>query len=512
MTLFLIILIFIFLGLIIKSYQKSYNIIITLTILCVIFSYFIFAKNFPEHSFFPQKYQYTKDCRYNRLIYSLKKYKLDIEDDIPKILEEPNIHTTFVSYLQNHKTLFKFYDLSCYKGKIYLYWGLTPVLMFYLPFNLITNLYLSDNMVVWLLTSFIFLLSLLILRKSVYISIPLDKSTNINFLFFYSSLIIGYCNYSIFLVTRPSICEVAISCAAFLLLLSIYLFIEFLDGNKKHTNILPFFIGLFLSLSVGCRPHYILFIPIFYIFIVYVHYTRTKNIKDILKISGFFILPCIIYAIILALYNYLRFDSIFEFGLKLQLNNLQLYNYTPTFTDFIVGLKNHLLKIPDINPLNYTIFSLRNASGHRIGNELISGIIYIYPMSMILILIPLFYFIKRNKITTQIVTLFSLLFVITFFMACLFGMIQRFVFEYMYILVILTLFVFIIFYNYISSKYKLLILIFFIIITTYTIYVNLSLLLCFNNLMIFVRLESLKFYENLINLLFNAGINFNIMV
>ena len=85
----------------------------------------------------------------------------------------------------------QFYDFSYYKGKIYFYWGITPVLLFYLPFNLITNLCLSDNLIVFLSLSLIFLLSLLILKKVIDI-IFVEKTTELKVLFYLSALLIGF--------------------------------------------------------------------------------------------------------------------------------------------------------------------------------------------------------------------------------------------------------------------------------------------------------------------------------
>ena len=508
MNLFFIILAFVSLSIIIRFFPKSFNIIILLTVVIVIFSYFELTKNFPEHSFLPQKYQYEKDCRYNRLVHSIRNYKLDLEADVPDILNNKNVYEFFPSYLTNNQILFNFYDLSVYNGKAYIYWGITPLLLLYLPFNLITNLYLSDNIVVFILISLVFLLSLLIL-KQIFNIISVEKNYKENILFYLSTLIIGFGNYSLFIAIRPSTCEVVVSCAAVLLLISIYLFIKY-TIETKNTKLIIFFIGLFLSLAVGCRPHYILFIPIFYFFIIYIQYTRKKEMKDILQTSFVFLLPCIIYGSILALYNYLRFDSIFEFGWKYQLNHMLQYYYTPAIKDFFIGLQHHLFQFPEINKANYTIFSLVKVTGHRIGNELITGLIYINPLSIFLVLFPMLFFSKSNK--KVIILLLVSIFFVNFVTACFFGMIQRYVFEYNYILTIITLIFLFIYYSIASQHIKNIIFIFFIFLVIFTLYININLLLSFNHLTMFARVESLPFYEKLINFLFNAKMSFSVTV
>lgn len=81
---------------------------------------------------------------------------------------------------------------------------------------------------------------------------------------------------------------------------------------------------------------------------------------------------------IVALYNYLRFDSIFEFGWKYQLNDLNQYGYIASIKDSILSLKYNLFQFPEFD--KNTIFSLVKATGHRIGNEFVAGAIWTFPL------------------------------------------------------------------------------------------------------------------------------------
>jgi len=269
-------------------------------------------------------------------------------------------------------------------------------------------------------------------------------------------------------------------------------------------NKIIFLIGLCLSLAVGCRPHYVLFIPIFFIIILYLEYSNGKYIKNIIKPVVCFIIPCIIYATVLALYNYLRFDSVFEFGCKYQLNDENLFNYTPHIRDFIIGLRYHLLQIPEIVKDSYVVFSLVGVknNSHRLGNELITGVIFVCPLSFLILMLP-FILKKINKKLKVAIILLTLLFIVNFCMACMFGMVQRYVFEYIYILGILALIVFYMFKKYVSNKnIKNILVIFFLIIFVFTMYINISFLFCPENLKYFLRPENEKFYKIFLNVLF----------
>lgn len=80
---------------------------------------------------------------------------------------------------------------------------------------------------------------------------------------------------------------------------------------------------VFWAFAIGCRPFQILYFPL-YVFILY------KNLKKrgqgLLQMLKYLIGPIIVGALY-ALYNYIRFDSIFEFG----------HNYLPEFTQSKLG-------------------------------------------------------------------------------------------------------------------------------------------------------------------------------
>ena len=99
---------------------------------------------------------------------------------------------------------------------------------------------------------------------------------------------------------------------------------------------------------------------------------------------------------ILALYDYLRFDSIFEFGWKYQFNHVFQYYFVPTIKDFLLGLKYHLLQFPEIDKNSYTLFSSFKGTCHRVGNEGAVSLLYLYPLSLITLLTPILFYIKRS--------------------------------------------------------------------------------------------------------------------
>ena len=399
------------------------------------------------------------------------------KDNSTKIEKEKSV---FFIDKNNNETKLPLLDVSYYKEKLYLYFGITPILLFYLPFNLVTNCYLTDKFLVFILSCLIFLIYLFLINK---ISKNIIKKIPIN-IFILSIFIIGFCNILQFIVIRTAIYEVAITTAHFLLLLSLCLFYFYIDTNNlKKQYILNFFISLTLCLSVGARPHYVFFVPIFLFFIIYLKHSETKNINDTLKTTLIFLIPCFIYGTVIALYNYLRFDSIFEFGFKYQINNINHTDCIFTLKNLIVGLKHNLFQLPNMNET--TIFSLSETSGNTIGSEDITGgIIWTCPFIFILFFIPNFLMkiYKINKKNFTFILLIILITTVNIIAVNFFGMVIRFVFEYLSLMILLSVIIFLFYISEQKEKsMKYFLNIIFVIMFAFSVFINISLLFCKEN-------------------------------
>ncbi len=87
----------------------------------------------------------------------------------------------------------------------------------------------------------------------------------------------------------------------------------FIFSNKKWLNGLSLFLA---ALAVGCRPFTVIFIP----FLLMKLYKNNTD-KKIYQLWPYIIAPAVV-ALLLMIYNYVRFDNPFEFG----------HNYLPEFT------------------------------------------------------------------------------------------------------------------------------------------------------------------------------------
>ncbi|MBO7432088.1 MAG: hypothetical protein J6U02_04255 [Elusimicrobia bacterium] len=516
MNLLFIVLFITLISVLLKFVPKLSKIVIPLSVLLIISFYFLLTYNCKKDYFFPDKYSDTDPYKYNLLVNSLKNGNLflyeinNFDNEAVDYLHKNDVYQNYFQYFNKNLQVKKVFDLSYYKDKIYLYFGLTPVLLFYLPFNLLSGYCLSDNIIAFCLVSLIFIFSLLILKLFNKEFLHYDIKPHFLFL---TTILVGFCNYVMILAIKAEIYEICSLSATVLLLVAVYLFIKNISINDKtKNNVLIFCIGLLLSLTVGARPHYVLFIPVVFFFVIYAEHSKGKNIKEILFSATYFLVPCIIYGTVLALYNYYRFDSIFEFGWKYQLNSHNQYEYIATIKDFLIGLKYHLYQLPENIKNNYTIFSFSMGKEHRIANEFSVGLIYVCPLSMFLLFTPLILKKTNKNIITIFVLLFSLFF-INFNIACFFGAMRRYAFEYIYILTILYfLSFFILDKNILNEKHRNLFFVLFILISVYMLYLHFCLLFCIHNSLMFIDKNNVDFYTKLINFLFNGNIPDNFLL
>jgi hypothetical protein len=206
-------------------------------------------------------------------------------------------------------------DATLYKGKYYLYWGPAPALLLSLVKPFYAN-EISDTILAFVFTAGTFLfLALLILElwKSYYPETP-------HWAVLLGIAFTGLVNPMLFILLDARIYEAAIISGQFFLVGGLYwLFTAF-----NRPSIARFLLaGTFFTFAVGSRT--ILILPIAFLTLITLIWAiksrRTKAFTFILTIT----LPLLLGAASYAWYNYVRFGSVTEFGLRHQLTAYNLY-------------------------------------------------------------------------------------------------------------------------------------------------------------------------------------------
>ena len=255
-------------------------------------------------------------AQYQQLSESLAKGKLNLDIEISDVLKDMKnpYDTIFRSNLMASQKATYNWDTAFYNGKYYVYFGIAPVITYYLPFYLLTGNHLSNNVLIYLLSIMSVIGAALLLNKIIKKYFP-DTSFLMYILlltlFIYTSI------FNILLV--PTIYNVPVINSLMLGLFGLYFWISALDKNK--INGFKLAIGsLCMALIAGSRPPMFLIvflaIPLFWKTVF-----KDRNLFSLKskKNTLFFILPFIIIAGLLMYYNYARFSSPLDFGVNYSL-------------------------------------------------------------------------------------------------------------------------------------------------------------------------------------------------
>ncbi len=347
-------------------------------------------------------------------------------------------------YLSNKSLPDLFYDTTLYKKKYFLYFGPLPALSFFMPIKLLTGFYPPESLAIFTFLTLGMLVTyyLLFLIKDKYF--PLISETQEYFAIF----LLGFSGNATVLLARPSSYEVAIASAFFMMSLALLFLYRVFENHFRFRD--TFLFGLCLALTVAGRPHFV-FVAIFLLVVVSIFVVRYVEAIRLRKILSAVFFPMVTIGIALALYNYLRFDSIFEFGAHYQLdynNNLTSGIYKRTnLHNFLLCLYSYTFNIfesrhhfpyiaftPAFNNPNFVI-------------EPTAGIFRIAPVIMLCALLPsLFIWLKQKKIsisyglfTNYIGMLACVPIIIFIFLLTLNGAVQRYESDFLPYLVMLSI-------------------------------------------------------------------------
>lgn len=348
-----------------------------------------------------------------------------LELDLPisyGLEQDPNPYDT------SNRNYHFFWDTSYYKGKYYCYFGIWPIISLFIPYKIITNNYLTTPLATLLYTIMAIFGTNIIFKeiiKKYFKNIHLETYI-ISIIYIIMGSKIFWCMY------RPSFYELTSIASYTHIIFGLYLT---LFNNNKIKNLIGYTL---LALAVLCRPTSIfasiLIIP------KIINNIKTKNFK-----FKDFIILCIPYIIIgtFTMYiNYIRFDSIFEFGTSYQLTTNNLSNYNFSFINCIYGIYYYLFGKINIILSPLTIID-PPAQLHILGDlnieKIGGGIITTSILSIIILFIPkIFKFIKEKELKTYILLSLLLSLFIMGFSSSIGALIGRYMLDFNYLIYFIT--------------------------------------------------------------------------
>lgn len=279
-------------------------------------------------------------------------------------------------------------DYAFYNGKYYSYFGVLPVLLLYIPFQLMTGVALSTNDAVTIL-SIVYIVAVNIMVISI-----LSKSSmhcRISY-FAVASLTLSTCSGFLYIAFLPQIYSVPIMLGLSVVYcgISIWLHSRRSDGSLSIVRL--FLGGLLVAFSLACRPQYILSalfaIPIFWDEIIQSREFFSK--KGILNTVAV-IIPFILIAAPIMAYNYFRFDSPFDFGASYNLTGADMTNRGIEFARCPAAIFQYLFQSFNISA-RFPYFEAVNMSvdyqGSWFYEPFLGGFFPFAPVCYLLVLLP----------------------------------------------------------------------------------------------------------------------------
>ena len=247
---------------------------------------------------------------YDKLAIAFLKGRTWVQEAPPDLLAADNPYDTqkYFSVYQNPSI--DIWDHSLYKGKIYLYFGVTPAIVLYAPARMLFGCALPDGLALLILMSLALagFTAICVCSRSVSCSVPLALC---------GLSLIGLATGSLWpvLLARARTYEVPIAAAQACATWAIFLIVSWQRFKRLALSRLAL-ASLLLGLTIGSRPHYVIGISLLLCVCALVLLRAgRKGYREILALT----LPFIGVLFAIGGYNFFRFEDPLEFGAHYQL-------------------------------------------------------------------------------------------------------------------------------------------------------------------------------------------------
>ncbi len=428
-----------------KLYELKYNAkgLKIITVLLIISLSLVFYKLTTFNTYINNTTEMTSNhAQYKNLAEALVNKKLSLNLKVSdKLLKLKNPYDTKLRNKTLKRGVDYYWDYAYYKGNYYSYFGIVPCLLLYVPYYLVTNTHIANNVAI-AISSFIFLISSFYLIYEV-----INK-------YFKKTSYIWYIILSLFYVFASGLLP-ALGYPAFYNL-PIMLGVAFASlglgfwlKSTTYPKLNKIYLGLgslCMALVAGCRPQ--LLLSSFFALIIFKDYIFKKReliSKKSIKETIAFILPFVIIGLLLMLYNYLRFNSPFDFGANYNLTTNDMTKRGLVFDRVFLGLYSFLFEPTRINPVFPFIVSY-NINPTYIGTTIHETMYGGFFFTNIICFLGLFFFKFKNLIKNKELSSICLWSIITALIIVLAdtqmaGILSRYIFDFGWAILLSTIIV-----------------------------------------------------------------------
>ncbi len=264
------------------------------------------------------------DAYYNSLVQGFRDGQLNLKKEVPPGLAQAADPYDPPASIPYWGLPYRVLDLSYYKGRLYLYFGITPALILFWPFVALTGKYLFHRQAVAIFCAIGFLVSVGLLRalwRRYFVGVS-------GWVVAACALALGLATGLPALLSQADVYEVPISCGYMLTMLALAAIWCALHQPERSCRWLVV-ASVAYGLAVGSRPTLlfgavILLVPVAQAWrerlVARTRHERRQIGTRLMAAIG----PIVLIGLGLMLYNARRFDNPFEFGMHYQLGGKRL--------------------------------------------------------------------------------------------------------------------------------------------------------------------------------------------
>ncbi len=285
---------------------------------------------------------------YHKLAMALKKGHFYLDDVVPKQLKEmknPYDITARRRVFTTPDTIY-LWDYAYYDSKYYVYFGIVPALLVYVPASYLCGDFGFPNFIYIYITGIFLVFASYFLLKEICVRYFKQIPFLVFILLWLFSINASQLPY---MMHRPTFYSIPIITALFFTILGLFLWFSSTRAGKlnKKRMVLG---SLCMALVAGCRPQFLL--GSFFCFPIFYYSYRHNQIltKKSWKETILFCIPYIVVAIFLMYYNYARFGSVFDFGANYNLTTNDMTKRGFVLERIPLGIYTYLFE-----PLNTTL-------------------------------------------------------------------------------------------------------------------------------------------------------------
>lgn len=260
------------------------------------------------------------------------------------------------------------FDFAYYDGSYYVYHGILPCLLFYLPVYHLTGLNMPNSIPVFF-CCLLFGIGLLLLMRQIIIRY-FPKTP---FAIWVLILLTGLFGCQLpFFITQPNSFILTVICAVALVVWGLYFWISAKKIDESGYLRGRIVAGSFcMALVAAVRPTLLLYSVLAFVFFGRAWLTDREGYdkKDRITMMVLFAVPYVAVAIPLMYYNAIRFGSPFEFGMKYNLTAFDTGHVQFSLDRIYYAIGEYLFRIPDFNyffPFINTFEAYWNIGAHSV--------------------------------------------------------------------------------------------------------------------------------------------------